>query len=483
MTMNDNDTNAGTPDDQARHPPILARSLISTALEVLEVLCLLFAAHVGSRGSGQFTLTQALLLAALAILPYRQMSGARREYQWGGYDRITRDIFDILGGVLVGGAVILVYSWVFRPYGAIGDWLLRWMVSAFAGILAIRFIFRIGIRHLDRQGKLIHRVAVIGAGPEAERLLTTLMSEEYRSRNYEIVGIFDERLPGRRPETLMGITVQQGLDPLRALAQATRIDTILVTWPVSASARIAVTMEMVRSIPVDILVLLNFEWLVSSQMSIRSLEDEWYLQVAHRPLIGTRALFKLIEDYIVASIGILLTSPIMLLAALAIRLEGDGPILFKQKRIGFNNIEFEMLKFRSMAVATENKDGTLKDDPRITRVGRFIRRTSIDELPQLFNVLRGEMSVVGPRAHIPDMLVGEQTYDEMVAKYAARHRVKPGITGWGQINGMRGGIRDEDKARRGVELDLDYIDNWSVWLDIVIMFRTVFGGLWGTQVF
>jgi putative colanic acid biosynthesis UDP-glucose lipid carrier transferase len=213
------------------------------------------------------------------------------------------------------------------------------------------------------------------------------------------------------------------------------------------------------------------------------LENAWYLQVAHRPLIGTRALIKAIEDYVVAAIGILITSPIMLLTAFLIWREGDGPIFFTQKRIGFNNIEFDMLKFRSMAVATESKDGTLKDDPRVTRIGKFIRRTSIDELPQLFNVLRGEMSVVGPRAHVPDMLVGDLTYQEIIAKYAARHRVKPGITGWGQVNGMRGGIRDEIKARRGVELDLDYIDNWSVWLDLVIMVRTVFGGLWGPSVF
>jgi putative colanic acid biosynthesis UDP-glucose lipid carrier transferase len=339
------------------------------------------------------------------------------------------------------------------------------------------------VRNLYRGGKLIHRVAVIGAGPEAERILTNLLSEKYKSRNYQIVGVFDERFPDRRPETMIGLPVQQGLDPLLALSATMPIDTIIVTWPVSASRRIAMTMEMVRAIPADILVLLDFEWLISSHMRIRTLESAWYLQVAHRPLIGTRALLKAIEDYVVASVAIVLTAPIMLITAIAIWREGDGPVFFTQKRIGFNNIEFNMLKFRSMAVQTESKDGTLPDDPRVTKVGRFIRRTSIDELPQLFNVLRGEMSIVGPRAHVPDMLVGDQTYREIVIKYASRHRVKPGITGWGQINGMRGGIRDESKARRGVELDLDYIDNWSIWLDLVIMLRTIFGGLWGPQVF
>ena len=470
-------------DERAGHPPILSHGLISATLKTLEVLCLLWAGYNGSRGSGQFTLAQSLLLPILAVLPYRQITGARREYQWGGYERLGWDMLDVVGGVLMGALVILAYSWVFRPHGSIGDWLMRWTLSAASGILAVRLVFRLWVRQLYSQGKLMHRVAVIGAGPEAERILTNLLSEKYKSRNYNIVGVFDERFPDRRPEEMFGLPVQQGLDPLLALAQAMPIDTIIVTWPVSASRRIAMTMEMVRSIPADILVLLDFEWLVSSHMRIRSLESAWYLQVSHRPLIGTRALLKAIEDYVVAAIGIILTSPIMLLTAYLIWREKNGPIFFKQKRIGFNNIEFEMLKFRSMEVATENRDGTLKDDPRVTKIGKFIRRTSIDELPQLFNVLRGEMSIVGPRAHIPDMLVGDQTYREIVAKYAARHRVKPGITGWGQINGMRGGIRDEVKARRGVELDLDYIDNWSLWLDIVIMLRTVFGGLWGPAVF
>lgn len=465
------------------HPPILSHQLINTALKTLEVLCLLLAGYNGSHGSGQFTMAQSLLLPMLAVLPYRQITGARREYQWGGYERLGWDMLDVLGGVLTGGVIILVYSWVFRPHGSIGDWLVRWTLSSAAGILAVRLVFRLWVRNLYRGGKLIHRVAVIGAGPEAERILTNLLSEKYKSRNYQIVGIFDERFPDRRPETMLGMPVQQGLDPLLSLSATMPIDTIIVTWPVSASRRIAMTMEMVRAIPADILVLLDFEWLISSHMRIRTLESAWYLQVAHRPLIGTRALLKAIEDYVVASTAIILTAPIMLITAFVLWREKDGPIFFKQRRIGFNNIEFEMLKFRSMAVQTETKDGTLPDDPRITRVGKFIRRTSIDELPQLFNVLRGEMSIVGPRAHVPDMLVGDQTYREIVIKYASRHRVKPGITGWGQINGMRGGIRDEDKARRGVELDLDYIDNWSIWLDLVIMLRTIFGGLWGPQVF
>jgi putative colanic acid biosynthesis UDP-glucose lipid carrier transferase len=201
--------------------------------------------------------------------------------------------------------------------------------------------------------------------------------------------------------------------------------------------------------------------------------------------VGSRALIKLIEDYIVATIGVIVTAPIMIATAIALKLEGGGPVLFRQRRVGFNNREFDILKFRSMRIDPydDGARGTTEDDPRITWVGRFIRKYSIDELPQLFNVLRGEMSVVGPRAHVPNMLVGNQVYYEAVVEYTARHRVKPGITGLAQISGMRGGIHTEERARRSVELDLEYISSWSPWLDIVIMARTLFAGLWGRNVF
>lgn len=244
-------------------------------------------------------------------------------------------------------------------------------------------------------------------------------------------------------------------------------------------------MKRLNSIPADMLLLMEINRLGLEEIKVRNVGGYSFLQMTRRPLIGSLVLFKAIEDYVVASIGILLTAPIMLVTAILIRLEGPGPIFFRQRRVGFNHREFDMLKFRSMAVdpSDDGSKGTMVDDPRITRIGRFIRRTSIDELPQLFNVLQGHMSVVGPRAHVPGMLVDDKVYTQAVIEYAARHRVKPGITGWAQINGMRGGIHTEERARRSVELDLEYIESWSVWLDIVIMARTVLGGLWGRNVF
>jgi polysaccharide biosynthesis protein PslA len=166
----------------------------------------------------------------------------------------------------------------------------------------------------------------------------------------------------------------------------------------------------------------------------------------------------------------------MLIIAAAIRLDSRGPVFFIQDRFGFNNKTIRVLKFRTMHVEQEDPTGanrTLARDPRVTRVGRFLRSVSLDELPQLVNVLRGEMSLVGPRPHALGMKAGERLYHDAVSDYFQRHRVRPGMTGWAQVNGLRGEIDSLDKARRRVALDLYYIDHWSLWLDLKILLKTI----------
>jgi len=172
---------------------------------------------------------------------------------------------------------------------------------------------------------------------------------------------------------------------------------------------------------------------------------------------------------------LLLFAPLMLSIALAIKIDSRGPVLFRQRRHGFNHRIIDIFKFRTMTV-TENGDHidqARKNDPRVTRVGKFLRRTSLDELPQLFNVLRGEMSLVGPRPHA---LAHNQLYRDQLDRYASRHCVKPGMTGWAQINGLRGPTEDPEKMRLRVRMDLYYIENWSLWLDLKIIAATPFVG-------
>ena len=181
-------------------------------------------------------------------------------------------------------------------------------------------------------------------------------------------------------------------------------------------------------------------------------------------------------DLILSAVGIVVLSPLFLLVALWIKLDSPGPVLFRQKRYGYNNRLIEVFKFRSMyqnqSDFTADKQ-TTRGDPRVTRVGRFIRKTSLDELPQLFNVFAGSMSMVGPRPHATATKAAGILFEEAVQEYTARHRVKPGITGWAQINGYRGETDTLEKIEKRVEFDLEYIENWSVWFDLYILFRTV----------
>ena len=187
-----------------------------------------------------------------------------------------------------------------------------------------------------------------------------------------------------------------------------------------------------------------------------------------------------IEDLVIAGFCLLVTLPLMLVIALCIKLDSRGPVLFRQKRLGANNLPFNLLKFRSMYVEQTDPLGqqlTQAGDPRITRVGRFLRKTSLDELPQLINVLRGEMSLVGPRPHALAANAAGISYAHAVSEYPIRHRVKPGITGWAQVNGSRGETTTIEQIRQRVEHDLYYIENWSLTLDLIILGRTIFAVL------
>jgi len=200
------------------------------------------------------------------------------------------------------------------------------------------------------------------------------------------------------------------------------------------------------------------------------------LTLWQRPFRDMNQVAKRAEDLMLSAIAVTLLSPVLVVAALLIRLTSPGPILFVQPRVGFNNEAINVYKFRTMYTHMADlgaKQTTTRDDPRVTPVGRFLRRFSIDELPQLLNVLQGSMSLVGPRPHGTEMMVGDRFYHEAVRGYAGRHRVKPGITGYAQVKGLRGEVRTIERAKRRVELDKYYVDHWSFWLDVYILFATV----------
>ena len=253
-------------------------------------------------------------------------------------------------------------------------------------------------------------------------------------------------------------------------------------WPFpNAKTRISQLAEAVQILrklwvlPVDIRLSAHTNRLKFRPRSYSYVGQVPMLDVFDKPLADWDAFVKATFDRVVAALVLVLASPVMFAVAAAVKLESKGPVFFKQKRYGFNNELIEVYKFRSMYTDKADANASrlvTKDDPRVTRVGRFIRKTSLDELPQLFNVLRGELSLVGPRPHALQAKAAERLYDDVVDGYFARHKVKPGISGWAQINGWRGETDTQEKIQRRVEHDLYYIENWSIWFDIYILAMT-----------
>ncbi len=267
-----------------------------------------------------------------------------------------------------------------------------------------------------------------------------------------------------------------GLQQLIADVRRGLIDQVIVALPSSAEKRLREVVEQIALTPVRIRLAPDIAGFVFAQRSVVLLGEVPVVTVFERPISGTDQAIKWLEDHILGLLILILAAPLMILIALAIKLDSPGPIFFRQPREGFNNRPFLVWKFRSMRAdrsQTDAIDQARRDDPRVTRVGAFLRRTSLDELPQLFNVLLGHMSLVGPRPHAASTRAGGRVFSEVVARYAARHNVKPGMTGWAQVCGWRGETQTEEQLHKRFEHDLHYIENWSLWFDLYILMRTV----------
>jgi exopolysaccharide biosynthesis polyprenyl glycosylphosphotransferase len=253
------------------------------------------------------------------------------------------------------------------------------------------------------------------------------------------------------------------------------VDRIVVTVPPSAQGRVRQLMERLRVLPNPVCLFLDFEPERSGE-AIDQLAKSQLAPLAGEAQDEARTFWKRVQDIALGSAALVVAAPLMLGVALAIRLDSPGPILFRQRRHGFNNEEIVVWKFRTMRHDPKD-DGRARQvtvgDDRVTRVGGVIRRNSLDELPQLFNVLKGEMSLVGPRPHAIGMKTGDVESARLVAEYAHRHRLKPGVTGWAAIKGSRGPVDTPEAVRRRVELDVDYIERQSLWLDLYILVMTV----------
>ncbi len=353
-------------------------------------------------------------------------------------------------------------------------WLSAFFFAGLAGLIVCRLVLRALVRRWGRDGRLDRRTIVVGADENGERLINLLAAQE--DSDLDILGVFDDRNDTRALDACAGRPKLGKVDDIVEFARRTRVDLVLFAMPISAESRILAMLKKLWVLPVDIRLSAHTNKLRFRPRSYSYLGDVPTLNVFEAPITDWDQVMKSLFDHIVGAVLLLLLSPVMALVALAIKIDSPGPILFRQKRFGFNNERIDVFKFRSLHHHQADPDASkvvTKNDPRVTRVGKFIRRSSLDELPQLFNVVfKSNLSLVGPRPHAVQGKLNARLFDEAVDGYFARHRVKPGITGWAQINGWRGEVDSQEKIQKRVEFDLHYIENWSVLFDLYILFRT-----------
>ena len=352
-------------------------------------------------------------------------------------------------------------------------WFASWFAAGAAYLVIERQVIAYAIRRWARNGTMERRAVIVGGGEPAKELIRTL--EHQPENDIRICGIFDDRDERRSPSIIAGYPKLGNVAELVEFARLARIDMLIISLPLSAETRILTLLKKLWILPVDIRLAAHAKGLRFRPRSYSQVGSLPMLDIFDKPIADWDNVAKRIFDIFFSIVALVTLWPVLIGAAIAVKLSSPGPVIFKQKRHGFNNEIIEVYKFRSMYTHLSDptaKAAVTKGDPRVTPVGRFIRKTSIDELPQFFNVLRGQLSLVGPRPHAIQAQSHDRKYVDVVEGYFARHRVKPGVTGWAQINGWRGEIDHDDKIRYRTEFDLHYIENWSLWLDLKILVLT-----------
>jgi len=352
------------------------------------------------------------------------------------------------------------------------SWLAIGLVTSALVTSLTRIAMARHVRWLGQRGELAETIAIVGAGPVADRLVRTLA--QTRTNAIQLLGVFDDKIIGAVPSATQS---SGSLAKLIELGKSRHIDWILLTLPPTAEDRVLAIVQRLKSMSIPIGLCPPHVGLAIPFRNVDFVGDSVPVNMlADKPIHRWRAVTKSGEDIVIGSIATLLLLPVLAIVALAIKLNSPGPVIFTQRRHAVDNREFDIYKFRTMrwnpAAANQALQQTSRQDTRITSVGRFLRASSLDELPQLFNVLKGEMSLVGPRPHAVDMRTENRLGPEITDTYPHRHRVKPGMTGWSQVNGARGATDTTAQLRRRVELDLHYIDNWSLLLDLKILALT-----------
>jgi Undecaprenyl-phosphate glucose phosphotransferase len=447
---------------------------IAQAIEALLLATLGFAIFASYVEPGQQAIYLPTIL--LATLFANVLFNAARTHRIAAYRTALQQTGRVLAAWSLVFIVLMIVAFLFKSSDLVSRvWLVSWYVSGALLLVVFRLSLRQLVLHWTADGKLKRRTVIVGGGDDAEILVDSIRASA--GPDVRILGLFDDRNDERSPESVASTPKLGRVADLLEFARQTRVDLVIVSMPLSAEKRVLEMLTQLWVLPVDIRLSAHLSKLRFTSKAYSYVGDVPVFDMADRPISDWNLVFKWLFDVSVALLALIVFSPVMLVTAIAIKLDSKGPVFFKQKRHGFNNELIEVYKFRSMRTDMADVAATrlvTRDDPRVTRVGRFIRKTSIDELPQFLNVLRGELSVVGPRPHALQAKADNILYYEAVEGYFARHKVKPGITGWAQIHGWRGETDTVDKIMQRVQHDLYYIEHWSILLDLYIVVMTPF---------
>lgn len=436
-----------------------------TAIIVLSV----WNGYVGINDRGVLAPVAAAVLGSIIFI---SMLFVNRAHKFPAAETLGQHLKTVMMAAFGALGLWLTIALITKPDTFLPDTLALAGLSATAILFILHSLYHMQVKRLHNRGALAPTIVMLGATESARRLI----EENAKTRELNILAIFDERL-ARAPHNIHGVPVVGKIEDLLNWDQLPYINRIVVTLPGMAKSRKQAFLEQVKLLPNRIAFVVDeFENLDHVQQRLTQIAEVGMREVTGNPKGGAHTAIKRLMDITIGTIALIGLSPILAIVALMIKKDSPGPVLFKQPRHGFNNRVFNVYKFRSMRndqADLKAAQQTVAGDARVTKIGRFIRKTSIDELPQLLNVIKGDMSLVGPRPHAVGMRTQGKDSMELVAEYAHRHKVKPGMTGWAQINGSRGPLHDGDDVARRVELDVEYIERSNAMFDLYIMLKTL----------
>ena len=380
-----------------------------------------------------------------------------------------RELFNITKANTVGLILIIVVLYLVNQPNYSREMFFIFWCANIVMITGYRNVLRMLLRFFRKKGYNLKYVLLIGYSKSAESYINKIrLNPQW---GYVVRGILDDHM--ERGTMYKGIKVLGPIDNLSVILPQNKLDEIAITLSLSEYGRLEEIVGQCEKSGVHTKFIPDYAGIIPNKPYTEDIQGLPVINIRHVPLTNTlNAISKRIVDIIGSLVAIVIFSPIMLISAIAIKVSSKGPVIFAQERVGLHNKTYKMYKFRTMYVQTEEEEQkawTVKDDPRVTKVGRILRKTSLDELPQFFNIFIGQMSLVGPRPERP-MFV--EKFKEEIPRYMVKHQVRPGLTGWAQIHGLRG----DTSIEKRIEYDLYYIENWSMELDIRILFLTVFKG-------